>query len=221
MRSALALCLLALLSAAVQAASPSESPTAGAEAVARDYLLAVKAHGFAANADFMDPEELARFKAMLMPVFDAQARAGSRSLINATFGAGATLAEVRQATPAEFMRHLARVMAARMPKQSMDFTDLQVLGAIPEKDRTYVVIRTRADPDQPSTEQVSVVTLHPYEDTWKLALSADMEEAARSLDKPIRQPRLEPWHPCDDQERYPAPPTAPEGYKDPRQPARR
>jgi hypothetical protein len=209
MRHALILCLLALFCSPLQAAPSPEPQPGAAEDVARDYLLTLKAQGFAANADFMDPQELARFKAMLMPVFTAQARAGSRALISATFGYGATLAEVRQATPGDFMRHLARVMAARMPKQSIDFTDLKVLGAIPEKDRTYVLVRTLADPDQPSTERVVVVTLHPYEGTWKLALSADMEEAAQSLGDPIRRPHLEPWHPCDDQTRFPATPTAP------------
>jgi hypothetical protein len=214
-RHGVILCLLALFCSALQAGPPPASQAApGAEGVARAYLLAIRAQGFAANADFMDPEELARFKAMLMPVFDAQARAGSRALINATFGYGATLAEVRQATPVGFMRHLSRVMAARMPKQSMDFTDLKVLGAIPEKDRTYVLVRTRVDPDEPSTERVIVVTLHPYEGTWKLALSADMKDAAQSLGQPTRHPHLEPRHPCDDQARSPVLPTAPEGQAD-------
>lgn len=214
MRHALILCLLALFCSALEAAPPPEPQAAAAEDVARAYLLALKAQGFAANANFMDPEELARFKAILMPVFNAQARAGSRALISATFGYGATLAEVRKATPVDFMRHLARVMAARMPKQSMDFTDLKVLGAIPEKDRAYVLVRTLAAPDEPSRERVIVVTLHPYEGTWKLALSADMEEAAQSLGDPTRQPHLEPWHPCDDQARAPVPPTLPEAQRD-------
>jgi hypothetical protein len=214
-RHALILCLLALCCSALQAAPrPEPQAAAAAEVVARAYLLALKAQGFAANADFMDPGELARFKAMLMPVFNAQARAGSRALISATFGYGATLSEVRRATPVDFMRHLAPVMAARMPKQSIDFNELKVLGAIPEKERTYVLVRTLADPDEPSTERIIVVTLHPYEGTWKLALSADMEEAAQSLGEPLRRPRLEPWHPCDDQTRFPAPPTAPEDQGD-------
>jgi hypothetical protein len=180
------LCAAAVSQAAAQAAP--EPAAAKAEEVARDYLLALRKDGFAATADFMHPEDLARFQAMLLPAFEAEARAGSRALINATFGPGATLTDVRQSHPADFMRHCARVMAARMPRQPATFDEAVVLGALADNGLEHVLLRTTSGSGSSAVEHLVVVTLRPYEGSWKVAMSGDLEDAARSLSGPAR-----PW----------------------------
>jgi hypothetical protein len=190
--------LLAVFWAAVYAESQPDPQEAAAEEVARAYLVARKAQGFGAAVEFMHPEEMARFQAMLLPAFEAEARAGRRTLINATFGPGATLTDVRQAHPADFMRHFARVMTVRLSRQPIGFDELVVVGSVAEGDRRYVVARMVVGSGDTSLERVEVVTLRPYEGTWKLVLGSEIEDAARSMGRGATHgPRAEPRPPFD------------------------
>jgi ketosteroid isomerase-like protein len=193
MRNATAIISLLALLCSTVAAEPAQRPDASAaEQVARAYLVALRAQGVAATADFMHPDDMARFRAMLLPAFEAEARAGRRALINATFGRGATLTDVRQAHPADFMRHCARVMAVRMPPQPTGFEDLTVLGSVAENDWTHVLVRTRSGSGETATERLVVVTLRPYDGTWKVALSGELEDAAGSVGESLQGRRSRP-----------------------------
>jgi hypothetical protein len=177
-------------------AAPAAPDPALAYETAREYLNAVRAEGFAAQARFMHPEELARFQKMLLPAFEANQAEGSRVLLNATFGRESSLTDARLAEPADFMSRFVRVMAVRMPDQPIGFDALEVLGGVGEGVRMHVLIRLRTGAGDASVETLEVVSLMPEGDEWRLMLSPQLESAARSMNpsgQPIRPiPRLEP-----------------------------
>lgn len=164
------------LVAAQPAPDPSQAPS-----VASAYLEAVRAKGFAAEADFLHPDELVRFQRMLLLVLEAEQANGGRAMLNATFGRDAALMDARVADPADFMRRFARVMAVRMPEQPVGFDELQVLGTVAEDPRVHVLVRLRTASDDAAAVELKVVTLLPYEDAWKVALGSRLEAAVRAM----------------------------------------
>jgi hypothetical protein len=200
------------LTAAAQSAPPEATPPAGLRApaeqqlaadspewLAREYLTAVRERGFAAEADFMHPDEMARFQAMLIPVFERESQAGGRALMNATFGRDATLTMVRLADPADFLRRFSRVMAVRMPDQPTDFDRLQILGKVEEGEQAHVLARLGTGRGASANERLEIVSLKPSDGAWKLMISAKLEAAVRAMsrrgedERPI--PRLIPRPP--------------------------
>ena len=149
--------------------------------VARDYLKSLRDRGFAAMADYVHPDELARFKAMLTPVLEAESDAGGRALMNATFGRDARLTDVRLADPADFLRRFARVMSARMPEQRMDFDDLQVLGSVEEGELVHVLMRLRWESQAITRDRLEVVSLLRFEKSWKPILGPENEAAILAM----------------------------------------
>lgn len=162
------------------------------EDVAARYLEAVRDRGFAAGADFLHPDEMARFQQLLVPVLESEQAAGGRALLNATFGRDATLLSARLADPADFLRRFARVMAVRAPDQPTGFDQLQILGTVNEGETIHVLARLRtALPDGPS-DRLVVVSLRPFDSGWRLMLSPEIEQAARAMVEPLPSGRQRP-----------------------------
>lgn len=151
------------------------------ELVARDYLTAVRDRGFAAQADFLHPDEMARFQQLLVPVFEAEAKKGGRGLLNATFGREASLTDVSLAPPDDFMRRFARVMAVRVPDQPVGFNELVILGIVEEGDQVHVLARLRTQRDEVMEDRLEVVSLTPSEGNWKVILSPKLERAVSAM----------------------------------------
>jgi hypothetical protein len=170
------------------------------EWVAREYLTAVRKRGFSAEAEFLHPEEIARFKSLLVPVFEAESEVGGRALMNATFGRDARMSEIRSADPADFLRRFSRIMAVRLPDQPTDYDRLWVLGSVKEKERVHVLVRLSSAAQADTGERLEVVSLLPLAEGWKLMLSPKLESAARAMNRsgirerpaPLLAPRLEP-----------------------------
>lgn len=213
------------LTAAAENAQPFPPPTEGAQDpavqalapgspgwVAREYLVAVRKRGFAAEAEFLHRDEMARFKSMLIPIFAAESESGGRALMNATFGRDARMAEARLADPADFLRRFSRVMSVRMPDQPTDYDRLRVLGTVKEGEQVHVLVRLNSA-SATVGERLEVVSLLPFEGGWKLMLSPKLEAAVLAMDRrsgerrpaPRLVPRPEP----------PAPPPQPSGADKP------
>ena len=151
------------------------------ELAARDYLTAVRDRGFAAQADFVHPDEMARFQQLLVPVFEAESKNGGRGLLNATFGREASLTDVSVASPDDFMRRFARVMAVRVPDQPVGFDELIILGMVEEGDLSHVLARLRTGKEESLEYRLEVVSLTPYEGGWKVVLSPELERAVWAM----------------------------------------
>jgi hypothetical protein len=186
-----ALILAVLLAGGIAAAA--QPP----EQVAADYLEALRARGFAAQADFLLPEEMERFRDMLMPAFEHEEAGRGRALLNATFGREATPLAVRLADPAEVVRRFARVMSVRMPEQPTGYDELVVLGTLAEGETAHVLARLRTVAGDQTRERLQVVSLRPWGETWRVLMSPELEEALRGMGNPggRPQPRLVPEPP--------------------------
>jgi len=183
------------LTTAAENVQPVPPPTEGAQDtavqalapgspgwVAREYLIAVRERGFAAEAEFLHPDEMARFKSMLIPIFAAESASGGRALMNATFGRDARMAEARLADPADFLRRFSRVMSVRMPDQPTDYDRLWVLGTVKEGEQVHVLVRLSST-SVTVGERLEVVSLLPFEGGWKLRLSPKLEAAVLAMDR--------------------------------------
>lgn len=192
------------LTAAAENVQPVSPPTEGArdtavqelapgspEWVAREYLIAVRERGFAAEAEFLHPDEMARFKSMLIPIFAAESASGGRALMNATFGRDARMAEARLADPADFLRRFSRVMSVRMPDQPTDYDRLWVLGTVKEGEQVHVLVRLSST-SVTVGERLEVVSLLPFEGGWKLRLSPKLEAAVLAMDRRSSERRPAP-----------------------------
>jgi hypothetical protein len=86
-----------LLAGSVQAAGTPEQ-------LAIDYMAALKKDGLTAAPGFIHPDELARFKEMLMPLVRREAAAGDTPITAALFGKDTKLAQVEAMSPPDFLR---------------------------------------------------------------------------------------------------------------------
>src|SRR5438034_10038251 len=89
-------------------------PPATAEQVVRSYFAALQEKGIASSANFMHPDELARFKEMLLPVYSAEQADGKREMLDATLGSKATLEDLRSMPPEAFLRAFMTAVASRL-----------------------------------------------------------------------------------------------------------
>ena len=172
-RRAATIATLLVLAAAAQAGTPEES--------ARAYFTALKSAGMGAVADFTHPAELQRFKAMVLPIYQAEAQAGQGELRKLTFGAEATLAQVESAEPAAFMRGFMNIIANRAGAVGLQFESIEVLGSVAEGETVHVLTRMRMAASPVTITKLEVVSMKKLGDDWKLMLSGQFEGMAQAL----------------------------------------
>ena len=85
-QSTLAVMLIALatLGGIARAGTPEE--------FVKEYMTALQIRGFVSVPEYIHPDELARFKEMLMPMIRKEAAAGKKEITQGLFGPEATLA---------------------------------------------------------------------------------------------------------------------------------
>jgi hypothetical protein len=154
-----------------------ESP----EAAVRDYLAALPERGLSAAPDYMHPEELVRFKAMLLPIFQPDGAPNHRQLIAEIFGAEETSQSVSSMTPAAFMRGFLRVGDRQLAKIGMRLEPSEVVGSVPEGEIVHVIVRTRTRASELKTTQLEVVSVKKDGSSWKLMLSGRYEGMAEAF----------------------------------------
>jgi hypothetical protein len=59
--------------------------------------------------------------------------------------------------------------------------DVQILGAVREGETVHLVTRSSAGAAGIELTQLEVISLKPYEDTWRLLLSGQIEGLAKAL----------------------------------------
>ena len=177
MRILIAVFLLATL---VASSGPVAAPLSGPEALAERYFLSMRDKGFASGVDFMHPRALADFKAMLLPVFDAEAESGKRELLNATFGTQATIDDVRSSKPSDFMKAFMNVVAAA-GGANIQFRKIEILGSIREGETVHVLSRMTVGAGELAITMMEVISFIPHGDSWAMLLNGEMEGMAKAL----------------------------------------
>jgi hypothetical protein len=167
--------LMILLSGAAGAASSPET-------ICTEYFAALKKDGMTAAASYIHPDELARFKQMLMPLFRRAAAKQDHRLAEGFFGPGTRLEQLEAMSAADFMTGVLRAVGEKM---DVNFGDVEVLGTVREKEVVHVVARVTAEAgDETSKVKVKtmeVVSTRPFGDGWKLLLSGELEGLASAL----------------------------------------
>lgn len=179
------LALVALICLFAGHAQAQASP----EAVAHAYVAAIRAKGMTATADFIHPDELKRFQAMLLPLFaDADAEP-AQLLARGLFGPEATAESINALEPAEFMRGFMRMVDTQLKDTPLSVGDAQILGAVKEGDVVHLVSRNTVGVGELQLTQLEVISLKPYQDTWRLMLTGKMEGIAQALKAQAGKPR--------------------------------
>jgi len=159
--------------------SPPSLPAASSpEQVVKEYMAALKAEGMGAVARYIHPDELKRFKAMLMPMLRRDATQKSE-VIRGLFGADATLASVEAMPPSDFLSSFMRIAGEQL--EDAKIGDVEILGSVRENETVHVVARTGTSIKGVTIKGMEVISVKRAGADWKLALSGDLEGMAAAL----------------------------------------
>lgn len=151
------------------------------EAVAEAYVAAIRMRGLPAAVDYIHPDELRRFKDMLSPLFAQAASPTAQSLARAVFGPLTSVEAVARMDPASFMRGFMGFLDGQLKALETTIGDVRILGAVREGDTVHLVTRNSAGAAGVQFTKLEVMSLKPYQDTWRLLLSGEMEGLAHAL----------------------------------------
>ena len=173
MINVLAWMLLSMAAAGVHAATTPEQLT-------REYMAALKAEGLKASPRFIHPDELARFKDMIMPVMLADLGKPKPEFVPNVFGP-VTADQLKAMPGADFLSGLLKVVGDQLA--GVKFESVDVLGAVREGEVAHVVARLKLQVDEVRLSQMDVISAKPYKGEWKLMLSGELEGLAAALSK--------------------------------------
>ena len=162
------------------AAGAQAAASSTAEAMVKEYLTAVQTEGMMAVSRYIHPDELKRFKDMLMPWVRNDA-SQKNEVIPALFGPEATLASVEALPPAQFLDAFMRIAGDQL--KEMTIGDCEIVGTVREKDMTHVVTRVKASVKEVQISKLTVVSAKPLGKEWKLMLSGELEGMAAAIGK--------------------------------------
>lgn len=171
------LAMLSALMFSVVMAAEDETP----ESLVTSYFYVLRDQGLMATSQFMHPEALHEFRFMLLPVYQAESDSGQRSLLDMTFGQSIKIEEVKDLSPAEFFDGFMSFVHVQMGGQNITFDKLEVVGSVSENDIKHVLARITVGADDLAITSMEVLSLTPYEDTWRLQLTGEIEGLAKAL----------------------------------------
>ena len=151
------------------------------ESVAEAYVAAIRTNGLTAAADFIHPDELQRFKVMVAPVFADPGSPAAKGLVQAVFGPQATVESVAAMDPTTFMRGFMGFLDGQLKATNTTVGNVQILGAVREGDTVHLVTRNSTAVAGMELTGLEVLSLKPYQETWKLLLSGEIEGLAQAL----------------------------------------
>lgn len=151
------------------------------EQVYQQYFTTIKQQGVVAATDFIHPDELARFKQMLSPIFEVGDQKTKDGLAQAVFGKTATPASVQTMSPADFLRGFMRLSDQENKSKQISLGDTKVIGSVKEGDIVHLVTRHSAGTAGVSMTELEVVSMKPYGNSWKLLMSGKLEGIGQAI----------------------------------------
>ncbi|MDI9237777.1 hypothetical protein QLQ15_02485 [Lysobacter sp. LF1] len=161
-----------LLLAGMLPATAKDAETA--EAFVARSGKAVQEKGPGVVADFMHPDELARFKSMMAPILAMPEGPQADLMARAMFGPQATADSIAKLAPADFMRALLEGTMMK-PGMTLKVGETQVLGSVKEGDTVHVVTRSSATVNEVTLTSMEVVSVRPNGDGWGMLLTGNLE----------------------------------------------
>ena len=167
---------ISLVAAPAAAQTPNDSP----EAAAQRYVNAMQTRQWAAMADLMHPEALAKFRAMFSPIVRSRKAAAVREQL---FG-GATPQHLDSLSDGAFYALMLGLIMQSSPElqDMMDSARTEILGHVSEgPDLSHVVYRLRLPVGPITVAKPDVITFKRYRNGWSALLRADLEIMAAAL----------------------------------------
>jgi hypothetical protein len=182
---ALVLSLAALIAPGLSTAAEL-TPELPPEAVLREAYARMRAGDWDAAAEAFDPAALARFRAMLEPLFTAAAAPAGEGqenrdamMLMLLFSPAKSVEEVRALSDRALF---ARLMRGTMSLAGAELDEQAILGNVAEgKDLVHVVTRNTARMDKTTVSKVEAVTLQRTPQGWRLTLTGEIEGLAETL----------------------------------------
>jgi hypothetical protein len=178
------------------------TPDLPPEAVLREAYARMRAGDWRAAAETFDPAALARFRAMLEPLFvaasepagggDGGAGEATRDamMLMLLFAPAKSVEEVRALSDRELF---ARLMRGTISLAGAQLDGQEILGHVAEGvDQVHVVTRNTARMDEITVSKVEAVTLQRTAQGWRLALTGEIEGLAETLQATVEAGRTGP-----------------------------
>jgi hypothetical protein len=170
--------------AAASAASP-DKVTRGQKAAALEYLAAVATGEPQQIALAIHPDDLLALRTRILGLLREEAKRDDSTIRARLFGQAMPLAEIEHLTNTG----LYAVLADKLHVGGREYSELEGLAAIPDKDDTVdVVVRGRQPRDRGKVQVVNVVTIKPYGKDWKAALPGEIQAQIDDLIEARRVP---------------------------------
>ncbi len=149
------------------------------EQVAGRYFTAMENADWKTCTELMHPDELARFKAVFLPLMDSPKGAeGAQELMGLN-----SAAEFKKLSDSQvFEKFLTHMMGKSDMGELMSTMRATVVGSVMEgKDTAHVLYRMKMNAYGTEVEELEVSTLKRYGDTWRLALDKNTEGMAEAI----------------------------------------
>jgi hypothetical protein len=169
--------LVSFLSLALAAGAQSTA-SSSPEAVVKEYMTVLQKEGMVAVSRYFHPDELKRFKDMLMPWVRKDA-SQKNEVIPGLFGTDATLASVEAMPAAQFMDVFMHLAGEQL--KDVSFGECEIVGTVREKDMVHVMTRVAAGFKEVRINKLTVVSTKPSGKEWKLMLSGELEGMAAAI----------------------------------------
>jgi len=146
---------------------------------AQELFTTMQTKGLAATVPLTHPAEITKFHDLMMPVFDAEHSQGKRESLDRFFGTGASMEEIKQANPPEFM---SRMLSALAPSfESVQWQSIEIIGTAREGDVVHVVTRIHLGVGETKVIQLQIFSFKEFEGNWKMMMSGDIQNMAPLL----------------------------------------
>jgi len=179
---------VAMLSISTSAAAPHPSP----EELVSLYYLKLGEADMTALADYMHGAELAKFREMMLPVFEAGFAAGGDPGPLRAFTRGDTLQQVQAYSPKEFFSRFLRWVMVMKPgmDQVLKQSSIKPIGHVaeqsPDGEVIHVVFRMTSRVEGVTVSKLSVMSLQKDGEAWKLLLTGEIEGVAQALQRQMK-----------------------------------
>jgi hypothetical protein len=183
--------IITIIAFAVSLLAPSAATAtpSGPEEVAQAYAEALRSGGMVAAADFLHPDELQKFREMLVPLLAGDEGDAGKQVRQAFFGPGATAASLREMSAQDFMRGFMRFMDEQMARTNVRIESVSILGTVEEGEIVHLVTRNIVTAGELKLTALEVLSLKPHQGGWKVMLTGKMDGLAQTLKAQLSAPK--------------------------------
>jgi hypothetical protein len=158
------------------------------EAITESYFQLLQQSEWRQVADLYSPTALKDFREMMAFLTELPDEVSGEVLAN-FFGADATQESVAaMSDPEYFAVFLGAMMAQASQVGQLDFTEIEVLGTVPEGDAVrHVLTRTHIKLGEVAMESMEVISLEQVDNAWKILMQGKMKGMASQLKAALGQ----------------------------------